>query len=128
ALLESSNVVCLPAIGGESFGYTLVEAMAAGRAVVASAIPGYASVARDGLEAVLVPPGRPEAVAGALARLLAAPHEAAAMGAAARARAKTYDWPVVAGDIEEVYREALDRAAPSRTRRIAVKRRAGRTL
>ena len=48
ALLSASTVVALPAIGGESFGITLAEAMAARRPVVASSIPGYAAVARNG--------------------------------------------------------------------------------
>ena len=107
ALLSASTVVALPAIGGESFGITLAEAMAAGRPVVASAIPGYAAVARGGLDALLVPPGDPVALAGGIASLLQDPARAAALGAAARERAKTFDWPVVADQVEDAYREAI---------------------
>jgi phosphatidylinositol alpha-mannosyltransferase len=107
ALLSASSVVALPALGGESFGITLAEAMAAGRPVVASGIPGYAAVARNGKDALLVPPGEPAALAAGIAALLADPEKAAALGRAARERARTFDWPVVAGQIEDAYREAM---------------------
>jgi len=113
ALLSASTVVALPAIGGESFGITLAEAMAAGRPVVASAIPGYAAVARGGLDALLVPPGDPQALAEGIAALLRDPSRAAALGAAARERARTFDWPVVADQVEEAYHEALSTGSQS---------------
>src|SRR5207237_6976257 len=107
ALLSASTVVALPAIGGESFGITLAEAMAAGRAVVASSIPGYAAVARSGLDAFLVPPGDPEALAAGIAALLGDPKKTDVLGRAARERARAFDWPVVAAQIEEAYEEAI---------------------
>jgi phosphatidyl-myo-inositol alpha-mannosyltransferase len=113
ALLSASTVVALPAIGGESFGITLAESMAAGRPVVASSIPGYAAVARGGLDALLVAPGDPTALADGIAALLRDPAKAAALGAAARARARTFDWPVVADQVEEAYQEAITRDSQS---------------
>jgi phosphatidylinositol alpha-mannosyltransferase len=113
ALLSASTVVALPAIGGESFGITLAEAMAAGRPVVASSIPGYAAVARGGLDALLVSPGDPQALAEGIAALLRDPARAAALGADARARARTFDWPVVADKVEEAYHEAISRSSQS---------------
>jgi phosphatidylinositol alpha-mannosyltransferase len=69
--LRSATVFCAPSLGQESFGIVLLEAMAAGTPVVASDIPGYRQVARaDHEEALLVPPGDVEALAGALRRLL----------------------------------------------------------
>lgn len=108
-LLRRANVVCLPATG-ESFGYTLVEAMAAGRAVVASDDPGYMCVATDGEEAVLRPPSDPGAFAEALADLLLDPVAATALGARARKAAARYDWQKVTGEIELAYQEAVARA------------------
>ncbi len=61
---------CAPALGQESFGIVLLEAMAAGTAVLASDIPGYANVARRDQEALLVAPGDPEALRAGLRRLL----------------------------------------------------------
>jgi phosphatidylinositol alpha-mannosyltransferase len=67
-LLASADVVCVPSLGGESFGVVLLEAMAASTAVVASDIPGYRLAAGDA--ALLVPPGDPTALAEALEGLL----------------------------------------------------------
>ena len=64
--LRAAAVFCAPALHGESFGVVLLEAMAAGTPVVASDISGYRDVARAGQEAILVPPGDPAALCGAL--------------------------------------------------------------
>jgi len=101
------DVLIAPSLGGESFGYVLVEAMAAGLPVVASRIPGYDEVVRDGWEGFLVPPGDPRAVAEAAAKVLDDPSLARSMGAAGRTKAARYDWAVVAEEIEAAYREAL---------------------
>lgn len=68
--LAAADVFCAPSLGGESFGVVLLEAMAAGAAVVASALDGYRNVATDGIDAILVPPGDPDALGKALARVL----------------------------------------------------------
>ncbi|HEX4978696.1 MAG TPA: glycosyltransferase family 4 protein [Acidimicrobiales bacterium] len=68
---RSADVFCSPAVSGESFGIVLLEAMAASTAVVASDISGHRNVvAADGEHGLVVPPGDPEALAGALARVL----------------------------------------------------------
>jgi phosphatidyl-myo-inositol alpha-mannosyltransferase len=102
------------ATGQESFGYVLVEAMAAGLPVVATDIPGYREVVRDGVEGLLVPPGDPEALAAAILRVLGDGELASRLSGAGRGRARAYSWDVVATRIEEVYREAL--ARPHRRR------------
>jgi phosphatidylinositol alpha-mannosyltransferase len=68
--LRGATAFCAPSLHGESFGVVLLEAMAAGTAVVASGIEGYANVARDGREALLVPPGDVDALRSALRRVL----------------------------------------------------------
>ena len=74
-----------PALGGESFGMVLVEAMAAGLPVVASAIEGYREVVRDGVDGLLVPPRDPVALSDAVARILDDEVLAARLRAAGRA-------------------------------------------
>ena len=117
AVFGRAAMVVAPSLGGESFGIVLLEAMSAGRPVVASSIPGYAAVMRDGVDGVLVPPGEPAALADALAGLLADPAGARAMGEAGRERARRYDWPVVAAEVESVYKDAIDAGRPSRRKR-----------
>ena len=68
--LRSADVFCAPSLGGESFGVVLLEAMAASVPIVASDLDGYRTVARAEEHAVLVPPGDPEALAAAVARVL----------------------------------------------------------
>jgi phosphatidylinositol alpha-mannosyltransferase len=85
----------------------LVEAMAAGLPVVASDIPGYREVVRDGVEGLLVPPRDPEDLADAVLTLLREPERASALGEAGRERARRYSWDAVVTELEAVYREVV---------------------
>jgi phosphatidylinositol alpha-mannosyltransferase len=69
--LRGADVFCAPSLHGESFGIVLLEAMAASTPIVASDLPGYRNVARPGRDALLVPPGQPDALAQALTDVLA---------------------------------------------------------
>jgi phosphatidylinositol alpha-mannosyltransferase len=103
------DVFAGPARGGESFGIVLVEAMAAGLPVVASDIPGYREVVRNGMEGLLVPPSDPVALAAALREVLDDPSVARRLGDAGRERARTYSWDNVAAQLEALYERALAR-------------------
>jgi phosphatidylinositol alpha-mannosyltransferase len=70
ARLRSATVFCAPSLHGESFGVVLIEAMAAGTAIVASGLDGYRNVATDDVDAVLVEPGDVEQLATSLKRVL----------------------------------------------------------
>ena len=100
-----------PASGQESFGIVLVEAMASGRAVVASDIPGYRSVVNPGIDGVVTPPGDVAALARAVAALADDPARRATLARAGRARSLEFSWPRVTDQIEHVYGIALERAA-----------------
>ncbi len=101
-----------PVVGQESFGLTLVEAMAAGLAVVASNVPGYREVVRDGVDGVLVPPGDADALAAAFRKVLGDESLGAAMGAAGRERAADFSWDRVVPRIEAAYAEAAAARGP----------------
>lgn len=70
----------------EGLPMVLLEAMAAARPVVATAVGEIPSVLRDGIDGRVVPPSDPEAVAAAMAELLDAPDTARAMGLSGRTR------------------------------------------
>jgi phosphatidylinositol alpha-mannosyltransferase len=93
-----------PAVGGESFGIVLLEAMAAGLPLVASDIPGYREVVTDGVQGLLVPAGDPSGYAEAIDRILGDPGLAGRLANGALARARGYDWSVVVPQIERIYR------------------------
>ncbi len=101
--MRSADVYCAPNTGGESFGIVLVEALAAGTAVVASDLDAFRRVLLDGEAGRLVPVGDGDALADALADVLendTLRQRLATAGAQAVAR---YDWSVVAGEIMRVY-------------------------
>ena len=109
AYYRAADVVCSPALGDESFGLVLIEAMAAGRPVVATRITGYAELLGDADCARLVEPRNPAALAGEIGALLADPHQRRALGARGAAFARRYDWSTIARQIESVYADALPR-------------------
>ena len=96
-----------PSVGGESFGIVLVEAMAAGLPIVASDIPGYDEVVRHGLDGLLVPPGDQAALAATLGTVIDDRDLAARLSDAGRARARTFDWTTVTGQLMGCYEQAI---------------------
>ncbi len=86
----------------------LLEAMASGRPIVASRIPGYAEVLQDGSEGILVEPRSSAALAEGLIRLLGDAELRRAMGERGRAKAAAYDWSHVAVRVLDFYEETID--------------------
>ena len=113
AELQAAHVLCAPSLGGESFGMVLTEAFAAGTPVLASDIPGYRDVVRDGLDGMLVPSGDALALAQALRGLALDEPRRAQMAAHARERAERFAWPAVAAEVAECYERAKSIAAPA---------------
>ncbi len=109
-IYASADIFCSPATGGESFGIVLLEAMATGVPVIASAIPGFSHVVHAGREGLLVPPGEPAAWAQAITGLLGDPAQRRSMSRHGIATAQGYDWRVVVDGILEVYAQARERA------------------
>jgi phosphatidylinositol alpha-mannosyltransferase len=105
--LRGAHVLCAPSLRGESFGVVLLEAMAAGCAVVASDLPAYRAVVRDGVDGLLVPPADVTALAAALRRVLEDPDLAERLAAAGEARAAEFSMDRLAERYLELYGELL---------------------
>jgi phosphatidyl-myo-inositol alpha-mannosyltransferase len=101
--MRSADVYCAPNTGGESFGIVLVEAMAAGTAVVASDLDAFRRVLRDGECGRLVPVGDGAALADALIAVLENDALRERYVLAGSEAVRHYDWSVVANQIMRVY-------------------------
>lgn len=108
--MSSVDIYCAPNLGGESFGIVLVEAMAAGAAVVASDLVAFQDVSAmaDGeAAAVHHAVGDPASLAHSIVALLDDPVERAAVADRGRECAAAFDWSNVAPRVEETYRDAI---------------------
>jgi phosphatidylinositol alpha-mannosyltransferase len=104
-LLDQADILCAPSLKGESFGLVLVEAMAAGVAVVASAIPGYVDVL-DG-HGRIVPPGDVDALTAALLELAGDADLRRRLGEDGRRAAARFEWDHVTPQVLDAYRTAM---------------------
>ncbi len=93
---------------GEAFGVVLLEAMACGKPVVASDLPGVRSVVRDGEDGLLARPGDAADLAEKIRALLDDPYRRREMGGRGRAKVEEkYAWPQIIPHLVQVYEEAL---------------------
>ncbi len=118
-LLLAADAVALPSLW-EGLPLTLLEALARGRPVVASAVGGVPEVIEHGVSGLLVPPGNACALAEALEQLHRKPDTALRIGGAgARKVHEQYTWARVVEQFEAVYDEVLGLAsfAPGRAGR-----------
>jgi len=113
ALYADLDVVALTS-RNEGTPVCLLEAMAAGVPVVATAVGGVGDVVRHGETGLLVPPGDPGALAAAMAALLGDPERRSSLGLAGRRAAyPAYDVKTLIARVEALYRE-LAAAGPRR--------------
>jgi phosphatidylinositol alpha-mannosyltransferase len=115
---QRCDIFCAPNTGQESFGIVLLEAMAAGAPIVASNIPGYRDVVTHGEQGLLVEAQDPEAIASAIGQVLDSADLRESMRLAGQAKARLYDWPRVAAQVLDYYRDVLERreAEPTQQR------------
>jgi phosphatidylinositol alpha-mannosyltransferase len=105
--IRGADVLCAPALRGESFGIVLLEGMAAGTPVVASDIDGYRNVANADHDARLVPPGDVDALAKILGEVLAGGPAVDRMVEAGRSRAQEFSMVRLAEQYESMYQALL---------------------
>jgi glycosyltransferase involved in cell wall biosynthesis len=93
----------------EGLPVALMEAAALGLPIVATRVGGVPDAFRDGVDAMLVPPGSPSALADALEDLVRDPARRVSLGESAAKRADDFDVTRAVGRIEEVYRQVATR-------------------
>jgi phosphatidylinositol alpha-mannosyltransferase len=107
ARMRGCTVYCSPSVRGESFGMVLLEAMAAGCALVASDLDGHRNVATDGVDALLAPVGDPAALAKAIRRVLDEDGLRAELVAGGRRRAEELSMTHLAERYDSIYQRVL---------------------
>ncbi|MBB2988174.1 glycosyltransferase family 4 protein [Terracoccus luteus] len=107
-LLASADVYVAPNTGGESFGIILIEAMSAGACVLASDLSAFWRVLDGGTAGALFRNEDPEDLAASLLTLLAEPERRRRLATAGQARARQFDWSVVADRIMAVYETVIE--------------------
>jgi phosphatidyl-myo-inositol alpha-mannosyltransferase len=105
--LAAAEVVCAPSLTAESFGIVLAEGMAAGVPVVASDLPGYRAVLKDGACGRLVAPDEPALLAEALHEVLGDPLLRMRLVSAGLEAAQKLAWSTVTDEILRAYEDAL---------------------
>lgn len=115
-LYEQANIICLPSYR-EGLPKALLEACAAGRAIVTTDVPGCREVVAQDVNGVLVPVRDSQALADALQSLIADPRRRARLGAAGRRRAEEeFGIEQVIAQTLAVYKKILDTNEPAAMR------------
>ncbi|HET6966403.1 MAG TPA: glycosyltransferase family 4 protein [Acidimicrobiales bacterium] len=109
ARIRGAQVLCAPSLHGESFGVVLLEGMAAGTPVVATDLPGYRNVARPGVEARMVAPGDPGALAKGIEDALREHDETTAMVSRGAERAERFSMDSLAAHYLATYERLVRR-------------------
>lgn len=110
--LTGVDALVLPSLFGEGMPMVVLEAMAVGLPIIASAVEGVPEVVRDGQDGFLVPPNDVESLAATLLRLLDDRAAARSMGDAARQRQRSlYSDNAMAAGVSEIYDRLLGRSA-----------------
>jgi phosphatidylinositol alpha-mannosyltransferase len=115
-MLRSVDVYCAPNTGGESFGIILLEALAAGTAVVASDLEAFRRVLAagdQGLAGVLFETGSARSLAAALEAVLDDPSLRAELIENGRNAVGPFDWSIVARQVLMVYEVAIGEPVPA---------------
>ncbi len=104
--LGAADCFVLPSLK-EGFGIAVLEAMAARIPVAASAVGGILDIIEDGRNGVLMPPGKPQEIAGAVHKLYVHPDLADKLSAQAFRDLNRYNWDNIAERVYHVYLKCL---------------------
>jgi len=108
SIINKASIYVLPSLN-EGMPYALLEAMACGKPVIGSDIPGISDVVTHGKNGLLVPAGNPEVLAAAVLTLLNDEDFRRRLGQKARQlMVEKYNWDIIIKKIEKVYYEAME--------------------
>lgn len=107
AIMAQATVVVVPSLH-EELGGTVLEALASGRAVVATQVGGLPEVVVDHVTGLLVPPACPQRLAEAVSLLLDDPAKRARLGAMGAREVTRYDAGRLARQMLDLYKEVAD--------------------
>lgn len=102
-LFQRASCLCVPSLGGESFGVILLEAMAQNLPVIASDIAGYRTIITHDQNGVLVPPGDSVALCDQLCQILTKPACLTRLAQAGQKTACRFDWSRIVASMLVVY-------------------------
>ena len=106
---QHADIFLAPNTGKESFGFIIIEAMSASTPIIASDIPGFASVMTDGKEGLMFAPKDESAMAHAIKRLIENPGLRVQLGVDGKATVDQYRWDRVADKVLGYYEEIRDK-------------------
>jgi glycosyltransferase involved in cell wall biosynthesis len=109
-LLDILDIFVYPTFR-EALGISVIEAMAMGKAIVATNDAAIPELIDHGKEGLLIPPGKPEEIAGAVIAMLADPVRRTALGGAARERAKMFSTENMVRSMEGIYLKMCGQSA-----------------
>ncbi|MBN1886767.1 MAG: glycosyltransferase family 4 protein [Thermoflexales bacterium] len=108
AIYSACDIFVLPSVIDEGLPLSVIEAMAAGKPVVGSAVGGISEAVVQGETGFLVPPGEPEALAAALKRLVEDRTLATRFGCTGRERVHSlFAWSQIEKQVDQIYRDVL---------------------
>jgi len=107
SVYHSCDIYCSPALGAETFGIVLLEAMASAVPVVASNIAGYKQVIEDGENGLLFNPYSPIDIKQTILSVLSNNSLRNNLVTSGLESAKQYDWGKIADRIFEIYNKAI---------------------
>lgn len=111
-IMSAFDIFVFPSLN-EGMGKVLVEAMAAGKPIIASDVCGVADLITHGKNGLLVPPADPQALADGIESLLSDPARARELAAEGRKLAQSYSSDAMLTKIEELYRSLLNEKSSS---------------
>lgn len=106
---RTADIFCSPANSGESFGIVLLEAMASGTPVVATNIPGYASVITNREDGLLAKPSNERSIADALLTMIHDRNLRQRIIDKGLVTAEKYSWENVSRQVDDYYRTVIKR-------------------